>query len=141
MEMIVNPLIGGAILGLGSVLLMLFSGRVAGISGIAGGILFRAVGSDLGWRIAFVVGLILGPVLLKITTGASNGVAPAATTGILVVGGLLVGIGTSIGSGCTSGHGVCGISRLSMRSIVATVTFMLFAGVTVFVFRHLLAGG
>ena len=138
MDQFVNPLIGGAVLGLGSVVLMLFSGRIAGISGIAGGLMLRAGRGDLGWRIAFIIGLILGPVLVSTIAASNNSVPPTATMGMLIVGGLLVGIGTSIGSGCTSGHGVCGISRLSVRSVVATVTFMVFAGATVFITKHLL---
>ncbi len=138
MEMFISPLIGGALIGLGSVLLMLFSGRIAGISGIASGLMLRAPGGELSWRVAFIIGLILGPVAVSSLAGSNNIVPPSATLGMLIVGGLLVGVGTSIGSGCTSGHGVCGISRLSIRSVVATVTFMVFAGVTVFITKHLL---
>jgi len=138
MEMVVEPLIGGAIIGLGSVFLMLFSGRTAGISGIANGIMLRVGAADLGWRVAFIAGLILGPLIIRAATGSANAIPPAATMNVLITAGLLVGIGTALGKGCTSGHGICGISRLSVRSIIATVTFMVFGGLTVFLTHHVL---
>ena len=138
MDVFIGPLIGGALLGLGSVVLMLFSGRTAGISGIAGGIFSRNIGGGLGWRIAFIGGLVLGPVLLGQLTGRSNAMPSDQSLGVLALAGLIVGIGTMIGSGCTSGHGVCGISRLSMRSLLATITFIAVAAVTVFILKHLI---
>lgn len=121
--------IGGVVIGAAASMLILFCGRVAGISGILGGVLSRA-NSDKGWRIAFLLGLVLSPVLWRLVAPlpAVNITAPWP---ILVVAGLLVGVGTRYGSGCTSGHGVCGLSRLSVRSLVATLTFMAAAFITV----------
>ena len=135
----VSAAIGGALIGLSAVLLMLLTGRIAGVSGIFSGLLnFR--GEDKGWRIAFVVGLILVPVIAGF---AGYGMAPPklpASWALLVVAGLLVGFGTRLGGGCTSGHGICGIGRLSPRSITATIVFMVTAVVTVAVTRHVLGG-
>jgi len=127
--------IGGALIGLSAALLMLLTGRVAGISGIFGGCLAPVV-SDKGWRLAFIAGLLLAPVTAMV---AGYGVpAPAMPSNwwIIIGAGLLVGFGTRIGAGCTSGHGICGIARLSPRSIAATAIFMLTAIVTVAVVRH-----
>jgi len=113
----------------------LLNGRIAGISGVVGG-LFRPTAGDVAWRVAFVTGLVGSPLLYALFA-----VLPkpqiAADYGALVLAGLLVGVGTRYGSGCTSGHGVCGLSRLSPRSLVATVMFMVAGFVTVFVTRHL----
>ena len=116
-------------------MLVLLNGRIAGISGILGG-LVSPRGGDLGWRFAFVGGMLVAPALLALL---GHSVAPRidAGFGTLVVAGLAVGIGTSYGSGCTSGHGVCGISRLSPRSLVATAAFMAAGIATVYVARHL----
>ena len=124
---------GGALIGLAAAMLLLLNGRIAGISGIVGGLLPPARG-DAGWRVAFVLGLAAAPVAMFMYP-----VAPRidAGFGTLIAAGLLVGLGTSYGSGCTSGHGVCGLSRLSPRSLVATVAFMAAGIVTVFVARHL----
>jgi uncharacterized membrane protein YedE/YeeE len=127
--------IGGALIGLAAVLLMLLTGRVAGISGIFGG-LVTLQASDKAWRLAFVAGLILAPL-----TGTVAGYALAepqmpASWALVAIAGLLVGAGTRLGSGCTSGHGVCGIARISSRSIVATLLFMATAIVTVALMRH-----
>ncbi|MFB0935385.1 MAG: YeeE/YedE family protein [Propionivibrio sp.] len=128
---------GGVLIGLAAAIFVLFNGRIAGISGIIGG-LFRPGTGNLAWQAAFVAGLLLAPWLL-------HSVAPLpaarieAGTGTLIVAGLLVGIGTRYGSGCTSGHGVCGLSRLSPRSLVATAGFMLAGFITVFIVRHLFA--
>ncbi len=131
--------IGGALIGLSAVLLMLLTGRVAGISGIFGG--FLAFGtSDKGWRVAFMAGLILAP-LIAITFGYT--VPPPempANWLVIIAAGLLVGFGTRLGGGCTSGHGICGIARLSIRSIAATVIFMIAAIVVVALTRHVLGG-
>lgn len=126
---------GGALIGLAAVLLLRLDGRIAGVSGIFGGLL-TAIG-DRGWRLAFVAGLPLGAALYGALTGGLTqqlqvGAVPMA------VAGFLVGFGTRLGSGCTSGHGVCGLARLSPRSVAATATFMASGFVTVFVLRHLL---
>lgn len=128
--------IGGALIGLSAVLLMLLTGRVAGISGILAGCLTPAAAGDRGWRLAFLAGLVLAPVAsLMLGTGIPIPVMP--TNWLLVLGaGLLVGIGTRLGGGCTSGHGVCGLARLSPRSMVATAVFMLTAMLTVALARH-----
>ena len=101
----------------------------------------RATAGDRAWRLAFLVGLALGVLVYRACVGWQAGISLDASLPALLVGGALVGLGTRIGGGCTSGHGVCGISRLSARSIVATMTFMVTAGVTVFVARHLVGGG
>ncbi|PTL82766.1 YeeE/YedE family protein [Vitiosangium sp. GDMCC 1.1324] len=140
MTPMVFPLLGGALLGLSASLLLLFNGRVAGISGIAGGLLPPTRG-ELGWRLAFLAGLVAGGLLLRVLWPASleSSARPGAIG--LVVAGLLVGFGTRLGSGCTSGHGVCGLARGATRSLVATLTFMATGALTVFVVRHVLGGG
>jgi uncharacterized membrane protein YedE/YeeE len=131
-----SALIGGVIIGVAVALLVLANGRIAGISGIAGGLLRPSTG-DIAWRVAFVAGLIAAPVAYAIvTTLPPINVETSYPT--LVLAGLLVGVGTRFGAGCTSGHAVCGISRLSPRSIVATLVFMAAGFVTVFVVRHIL---
>jgi uncharacterized membrane protein YedE/YeeE len=127
---------GGALIGIAAAMLLLLSGRVAGISGIVGG-LFAPARNDVAWRIAFVGGLLVAPALMALL---GMRVAPRIDTGFgtLLLAGLLVGLGTSYGSGCTSGHGVCGLSRLSPRSLVATLAFMAAGMATVFVARHVL---
>ena len=126
---------GGILIGAAAAMLVLLNGRIAGISGIVGGLLTPRR-ADIGWRLAFVAGLFAAPLLMLLFGQA---VAPRidAGFGMLVTAGLLVGIGTSYGSGCTSGHGVCGLSRLSPRSLAATAAFMLAGIATVFVARHL----
>jgi len=131
-----SALAGGLLIGLAAAALILFNGRIAGISGIAGGLLRPARG-DAGWRIAFLIGLVAAP-LVYLLGAPLPAVRVEAGTAILVVAGLLVGIGTRYGAGCTSGHGVCGLSRLSPRSLAATAAFMLAGFATVFVTRHLL---
>jgi hypothetical protein len=134
-----SGLIGGAMLGAAASALVLLSGRVAGISGIVAGT-FRARGIELGWRAAFVLGLVLGPLVVAFVGGAPVVVrVPASATG-LVLAGLLVGFGARLGGGCTSGHGVCGMARLSKRSIVATVVFMGAAVIVVALMRHVIGG-
>lgn len=118
----VSALLGGALIGLGALLLYLFSGRIAGISGISSAALFNREGRS--WRLAFVAGILLGPLVVGLLSPDFSYSTPELNWQ-LVVGGLLVGIGTGWGSGCTSGHGICGISRLSTRSITATLIFML----------------
>ena len=126
---------GGIMIGIAAAMLVLLNGRIAGISGIVGGLLRPARG-DIIWRIAFVVGLFAAPTVMAL---AGINPAPRIEAGyaLLALAGLLVGIGTSYGSGCTSGHGVCGISRLSPRSLVATAAFMLAGIATVYIARHL----
>jgi len=127
---------GGLLIGIAAALLALLQGRIAGISGIVGGLLAPRAAGDTGWRLAFVGGLLLAPLLYRLV---AEWQVPAvdAGWGTLVVAGLLVGFGTRLGSGCTSGHGVCGLSRLSPRSFAATLVFMGAGFATVFVLRHL----
>jgi len=135
----VSAAIGGALIGLAAVLLMLSTGRVAGISGIFSGLL-NLRGEDKDWRIAFLAGLVLTPVLAGlIGYGMAQPALPPNWT-VIVVAGLLVGFGTRLGGGCTSGHGICGIARLSPRSVTATAVFMVMAIVTVAITRHVLGG-
>jgi uncharacterized protein len=133
----VSGLIGGLLIGLSTVLLILFNGRIAGISGIVGGLLARK-GSEIGWRAVFVVGLLLGAFVYMLATGGALPVNVQASMPVLVVAGLLAGFGTRLGSGCTSGHGVSGIARFSRRSIVATLVFFVTAIFTVFLAHHVL---
>jgi uncharacterized membrane protein YedE/YeeE len=134
-----SGLIGGALIGLATALLMLLTGRIAGISGIFGGLLTRTTG-DAGWRIAFVAGLIAAPLLATLAGRPLPMPVMPASLIVVAIAGLLVGVGTRMGSGCTSGHGVCGIARLSTRSLIATVIFMVTAIVTVAIVRHGLGG-
>ncbi|WP_349742913.1 YeeE/YedE family protein [Roseateles cavernae] len=131
-------LAGGALIGLAAALLLLLNGRIAGISGILGGLL-RPARRDVAWRVAFLLGL-MGASLVYGLFAPLPVPRIEAGTGTLMAAGLLVGVGTRYGAGCTSGHGVCGLSRLSPRSLVATLAFMAAGFVTVFVLRHLLAG-
>jgi uncharacterized membrane protein YedE/YeeE len=131
-----TALAGGLLIGLAATVFVLFNGRIAGISGILGGLL-RPVRGDLGWRAAFLAGLVAAPLVYGLAA-ALPVVTVDAGTGTLVAAGLLVGIGTRYGAGCTSGHGVCGISRLSPRSLAATAAFMLAGFVTVYLVRHVL---
>lgn len=128
-------LAGGVLIGSAAAMLVLFTGRIAGISGIVGGLL-APQREDVAWRLAFIVGLFAAPVLM-LALGYEFAPRIDSGVGTLIAAGLLVGLGTSYGSGCTSGHGVCGLSRLSPRSIVATGVFMLAGVATVFVTRHL----
>jgi uncharacterized membrane protein YedE/YeeE len=135
----VTGLLGGVLIGLASVGLLLANGKIAGISGILGRSFF-AVAADRGWRIAFLVGLPLGAWIATRATGDALGFSIISSPAFLIAGGLLVGVGTQLGNGCTSGHGVCGIARGSRRSILATLVFMGAAAATVFVMRHLIGG-
>ena len=134
----ISGLLGGVLIGLAAVLLLLANGRIAGISGIVGGLLIRAT-ADMGWRVAFVAGLWLGAIVHWLVRGELFAVQVAATWPVMLIAGVLVGFGTRMGGGCTSGHGVCGIARLSKRSIVATLIFMGAGIATVFMTRHVLA--
>jgi uncharacterized protein len=134
----VSALAGGALIGLSAAILMLATGRIAGISGIIGG-LFGTGRAEATWRVAFVVGLVAGAGIAGVA-GFAPSIEIGAAWPVVVAGGLLVGFGTRLGSGCTSGHGVCGIARLSRRSILATLLFIAAGAAVVFVVRHLLAG-
>ena len=131
-----TALAGGVLIGLAAAVLILFSGRIAGISGILGGLL-RPQRGDAGWRLAFLAGLLAAPVLYGMVTALPE-VTIDAGAGTLVAAGLLVGVGTRYGSGCTSGHGVAGISRGSPRSLVATAAFMFAGFLTIYIVRHVL---
>ncbi|MBY4947879.1 YeeE/YedE family protein [Cupriavidus respiraculi] len=129
-------LAGGMLIGIAAAMLILLNGRIAGISGVLGGLLRPARG-DVSWRLAFIAGLLGAPLIYALATALPS---PQIDAGYveLVLAGLLVGTGTRYGSGCTSGHGVCGVSRLSPRSLVATAAFMASGFVTVFVVRHMI---
>ena len=129
--------LGGVLIGLAAVLLMALHGRIAGMTGIVSGVI-PPLSSDWGWRAAFLAGAIAAPTLIVALSGEIVGFDSPMPAPLLVVGGLAVGIGVTLGGGCTSGHGVCGIARLSPRSIVATLTFMAATAATVFVMRHIL---
>ncbi len=128
-------LAGGLLIGIAAALFLLLNGRIAGISGILGG-LFKPVAGDIAWRIAFLLGLVSSPILYSLVAPLPE-IQVSASFPVLVVAGLLVGVGTRYGSGCTSGHGVCGLSRFSPRSLAATAAFMLAGFLTVFIVRHL----
>ena len=131
-----SSLIGGMLIGVAAAMFLLVNGRIAGISGILGGLLRPAKG-DIGWRIAFVLGLVIAPLAYSLAAPLPTVQVDAGTL-TMIAAGLLVGIGTRYGSGCTSGHGICGLSRLSPRSLVATAAFMLAGFAMVFVVRHLI---
>jgi uncharacterized protein len=133
-----QSLTGGVLIGLASVLLMLSLGRIMGATGILAGVLTPSAHPDSGWRLALLAGMVSGPLALMTMTGAMPAVQVPVSIPMLIIGGFLVGIGATYGSGCTSGHGVCGLARLSRRSIAATATFMLTTALTVFVIRHVL---
>ncbi|HYT96348.1 MAG TPA: YeeE/YedE family protein [Casimicrobiaceae bacterium] len=132
-----SALIGGVIIGIAAAMLALLNGRVAGISGIVGG-LMRPSFPDLTWRAAFVAGLLVSPILYAMVATLPP-IDVESGYPVIVIAGLLVGIGTRYGAGCTSGHGVCGLSRFSLRSVVATAVFMLAGFATVYVARHVIA--
>ncbi len=133
-----QSLAGGILIGLASVLLMLSLGRIMGATGILAGVLTPFAHPDKGWRVAVLAGMASGPPALMALTGTLPAVDVPVSLPMLVLGGFLVGIGVTYGSGCTSGHGVCGMARLSRRSTAATLTFMTTAGLTVYVIRHVL---
>jgi uncharacterized membrane protein YedE/YeeE len=132
----IASLLGGALIGLSAVLLMWATGRIAGVSGIAARLFPPYEDRQFTGRLAFVAGLIAAPVLVRLMTGSLPAQTIAVGTPVLIVAGLLTGFGAVWGSGCTSGHGVCGLSRLSVRSLVATIVFMAAGIATVFVMRH-----
>ena len=129
-------LAGGVLIGIAAALLLLVGGRIAGISGILGGLL-KPVRGDVGWRVAFIGGLLAAPLAYALFAALPRPQIDASY-GALLAAGLLVGVGTRFGGGCTSGHGVCGLSRLSVRSLVATLAFMGAGFATVFVTRHVI---
>ncbi len=138
MNIFVLPILGGLLIGSAAVILLALNGRIAGISGIIGGLLPPAQAPDKAWRLAFLLGLIAGPLVAGLLAGQSLIAPPVASMASLLGGGLLVGVGTALGGGCTSGHGVCGMVRLSPRSIAATGIFMIAGFLTVFLVQHVL---
>ncbi|RPE71733.1 hypothetical protein EDD53_0860 [Pacificibacter maritimus] len=133
-------LIGGLLIGLSAVLLMAFQGRIFGATGILAGFLQPSSSRDWAWRAALLAGMVTAPVVLLLVTGSMPAIDVPVSRLALVIGGFIVGIGVTFGSGCTSGHGVCGMARLSPRSIAATITFMISTGITVYIIRHILGG-
>lgn len=143
METAFTPLtsfVGGALVGLAAVLLMLGLGRIFGATGIVSGFVFPEDRAEVAWRAALVLGMVLAPGLVFLATGAWPALDVPVSPLMITVGGVIVGLGASLGSGCTSGHGVCGLSRLSLRSIVAVPTFMATAAITVYLIRHVFGG-
>jgi len=131
---------GGALIGLAAVLLMLGLGRIFGATGIMSGALFFENREELFWRLALILGMVLAPGVLYLLTGVMPEIHVPISPAMIAVGGVIVGLGASLGSGCTSGHGVCGLSRFSIRSLVAVPTFMATAAITVFLIRHVFGG-
>ncbi len=129
---------GGVLIGIASIMLMLFIGRIMGATGILAGSFKPSSASDFAWRAALLAGMVTGPAVVWLVSGEMPAVETPMSTAALVVGGLIVGVGVTFGSGCTSGHGVCGMARLSPRSIAATLTFMASTFATVFVIRHMI---
>ncbi|MBV6657771.1 MAG: YeeE/YedE family protein [Devosiaceae bacterium] len=136
----IASLFGGALIGVAAVALMAFAGRIMGATGILSGAALIRKPGDTDWRIALIAGMVTAPPLLWLVTGSLPAVEVPVSTVSLVVGGALVGIGVTFGGGCTSGHGVCGMARFSVRSVVATLTFMAATFVTVFIARHVVGG-
>lgn len=131
--------VGGALIGIAALLLLLLNGRILGVSGILGGML-QPYKKGESWRYFFLLGMGLGGLVILALHPTAFEISVFRTPGAIILAGLLVGFGTRLGSGCTSGHGVCGVSRLSPRSIVATITFIAFGAATVFVITHWLGG-
>ena len=131
-------LAGGVLIGLAAVLLMLVAGRVMGATGIVAGLIRPVSSGDFAWRAALLLGMVSGPLAVAVVSGGMPAVQVPVSLPMLGIGGLIVGLGASWGSGCTSGHGVCGMARLSPRSIVATLTFMATTFVTVYLVRHVI---
>ena len=129
---------GGLLIGTAAVLLMLFQGRILGATGLMSGLIWPQNASEWRGRAALLIGMVAAPVVLLLVTGSMPQVRVTVSTTAIILGGLLVGLGVSYGGGCTSGHGVCGNARLSRRSIIATITFMVSATATVYVTRHLM---
>jgi uncharacterized membrane protein YedE/YeeE len=133
----VSALVGGALIGASAAVFLILNGRIAGISGILGGLIHPAR-NEIGWRLAFLAGLLVAPLLYVVFGGVLPPVIIGAPLGLLIIAGLIVGFGTRLGAGCTSGHGVCGIGRGSPRSLAATLVFMTTAILTVFIVRRVL---
>ena len=131
---------GGILIGLAATLLMLVQGRIFGATGVLAGLVQPTSRSDFTWRAVLLAGMVSWPLVILALTGAMPTVTVPVSTTMLIVGGLIVGVGGTFGSGCTSGHGVCGMARLSPRSLAATLTFMATTGVTVYVVRHVIGG-
>ena len=143
METAFTPLMsfgGGALVGLAAVLLMLGLGRILGATGILSGAVFVTSRQEATWRVALIAGMLIAPGAIFVVTGTMPEISVPSSPIMVVVGGLIVGLGASLGSGCTSGHGICGLSRLSLRSIVAVPTFMATAAITVYLIRHAFGG-
>ncbi len=138
-SVIPTPIIGGILIGLGASALMLFNGKIAGVSGILAGLLTPKAG-DFAWRAAFVAGIVVGGAALFLIRPDMFGVGVERSLPAVLIGGWLVGFGACLGSGCTSGHGVCGIARLGPRSIAATLTFMATGAIAVYVVNHIFGG-
>lgn len=134
----IEAIVGGSLIGIAAVALMAFHGRIAGMTGILSGVILPK--GDWDWRLAFLLGAIAAPVVILLLTGTSLPLQAELPPWAIVLGGLLVGVGVTLGGGCTSGHGVCGMARLSTRSIIATLTFMATTFITVFLVRHVLGG-
>jgi hypothetical protein len=134
-----SALVGGLLIGLASVLLMLLLGRIAGVTGIILGA-WPGAGRDWRWRAAFLAGMLVSPIAFELATGRVPAFLSEASPALLAASGLVTGFGVVLGSGCPSGHGICGLARFSNRSLVAVPVFMTTAALTVFVMRHLLAG-
>lgn len=131
---------GGTLIGMAAVLLMLYAGRIFGATGILAGLLPPSEPHDRLWRLALLAGMITGPVVVFAATGQMPELTIVSSLPWTLIGGFIVGIGVTLGSGCTSGHGVCGLARLSIRSVVATGSFMLSTGMTVYIVRHVIGG-
>ncbi|EBA04208.1 hypothetical protein RB2150_06893 [Rhodobacterales bacterium HTCC2150] len=141
METVFTPFLslgGGVLIGLSAILLMATAGRIMGATGILAGLLQPSNFSDWSWRATVLAGMVTGPVVVMFFTGEFPAVQVPISTTMLITGGFIVGLGVTFGAGCTSGHGVCGMARLSPRSIAATFTFMITTGITVYVVRHML---
>jgi uncharacterized protein len=136
----ISALIGGALIGSAAVILMFATGRIAGVSGVLGRLLPPYSDKEWPGRLAFVIGLVLAPVLYSAITQQSVQQVVSGNIGLMIAAGVLVGFGATLGSGCTSGHGVCGLSRFSVRSLAAVVTFMAAGFITVFLTRHVIGG-
>lgn len=137
----ISSLAGGSLIGISAVLLMLVLGRIMGATGILAGAIFPQSLQDWSWRVAVLFGMFSGPGLYRLLSGSAPVIDIPVSLPMIIVGGLIVGIGVTLGSGCTSGHGVCGLARLSRRSIVAVVVFMVSTAITVYIVRHLLGMG
>ncbi len=135
MNLYMQAIIGGSLIGLSAALLLLFSGRVAGVSGILGNVIIGAWGKQ-AWRIYFLIGLLAAPLVYRLLGNSPPQTGITISSLMLLLAGMLVGFGTRLGTGCTSGHGVCGISNLSWRSLVATLTFISTGVITVYIMRH-----